>query len=241
MNKILILTLLLASACTNETTLRENADFANSGNKNYSVALLPPEAEIEYMQFNADNTRMSNEENKVIAVIINGAPKILASKGYTFAPFPTKHPDNAFQLERVRQEIKTAMKEMYKTAKINQDEAFKTNKTIGPDVNLFADLTKADLLLYIDYEGYEKSTALATKDIPGDIFLGILTAGASVTPNQAGLAKLALIDGTTGDVLWANEVYLSKPLNKYDNGDAAKAVAIILDALPNKSGSKPQD
>ena len=167
----------------------------------------PRRAEIEYMQFNADNTRMTDEENKAVSIINTGTPQVLRDKGYTFAAFPTKHPDNVFQLERLRQEAKTAITEMYKTAKINEDDAFKANNTLGPDLKPVRRSRQSRFAFIHRLRRLRKNLPrVAAKDIPGDVFLGILTAGASVTPNQAGLAKIALIDGTTGDILWADEV-----------------------------------
>ena len=95
---------------------------------------------------------------------------------------------------------------MYKELNMDEKKALNYEKSLGSQVNILADQSASDALIFTYMYGFRRATDETLKDIAVGIALGVLT-GTAVVPNQSGAIYIvALVDGTTGDILWANAV-----------------------------------
>jgi hypothetical protein len=198
------------TGCT-YTTVRENADFAQAKRKIDTVAILPPDAEITYIVFNGDNQRMHDQEEQATKDLYDTAAQILSDHGYTvanadFNSLISSNSDMAFDLTQIKSTAKEQVKEIYSEGAVRTDQPRYFSKSVGANINPFAEYAKADALLYIDYSGFEKSPGMVTKDIAAGVLLAVLTGNnqAQVAPAKGGNVFIALLDGTSGDILWTN-------------------------------------
>jgi hypothetical protein len=198
------------AGCTN-TTVREHADFAQAKRKIDTIAILPPDAEITYIVFNGDNQRMHDQEEQATKDLYDTASQILSDHGYTVASVDfnsliSSNSDMAFDLTQIKSAAKEQVKQIYSEGEVRTDQPRYFSKSVGAGVNPFAEHAKADALLYIDYSGFEKSAGVVSKDIAAGVLLAVLVGNnqAQVAPAKGGNVFVALLDGTSGDILWAN-------------------------------------
>jgi hypothetical protein len=100
---------------------------------------------------------------------------------------------------------------MYLWPEVLNCDAGKYEINIGSEINSFAKHFEADALVFMFLRGYQKTTgahvADTTTDIVSNGMLSLAT-GMNITGSSSrkSAAKLyvVLVDGTTGDVLWAN-------------------------------------
>ena len=257
MKKILAILILITLAACEHTSVRQHPSFANSWGKQYSVVMVPPESKITYVQFDSDNRRLSEDEAKANNVIKSEVPKIFQDKGYkfinvNFEDYYAEYPNLKFDLEKLRTASSEALDDMYKNPQLEPKVAFNFQKSVGPLANIFADASGADLVLLINYEGFEKSDGMVAKDIAASVLVGVLTGMVPIQPTEAGGLEAILIDGSSGDILWTNVGATTYPLNKYDPSTAQESglfvktramtpLGVVFEALPDKTKSKAAD
>lgn len=252
-SQIFVIFLVLLTAACEHTTIRQHPNFAENWNKQYSLAILPPEAHIEYVQFDSDNHRMKDGENTAIRLMESEAPKIFRAQGYKvisadFNRLFQEEPELKFELEKIRQSTNAQLQELYERNPLPPEKAFAFRKSVGPLVNIFADYANVDILVYMKYVGYEKSDGLIAKDVLAGLLLG------GVSPSEAGAIEAVFLDGTTGDILWTNGAATAYPLNKYDPSKehdsslfsssskrAFTPLGVVFEELPNKTRAKPSN
>lgn len=218
------------------TPIRQHPDFASAARKVQSIVVLPPDVEHVRIVFNGDNERLTEKEATVATQLTQGLETSLKNKHYTVRPWldpkqQERHPNLSFELQQVRTAYTEAAKQLFEKA-ANEEESTKYRVTLGPVVNPIATVTNAEALLYARFSGFEKSGGQQTKDILAGALLGVLT-GVIALPHPEGAAlEVALIDGVTGDVLWANRGGTAGP---HPLGFGAPLMAEnILARLPGK-------
>lgn len=190
------------------TPIRQHPDFASAARKVQTIAILPPDVEHVRIVFNGENERLTEKEREVAVELQQGFEAALKSKQYVVRPWLDakqleENPNANFDLQQVRAAYNEASKQLYDKA-ANAEESKKYRVSLGPIVNPVATRLNAEALLYARFHGFEKSGGQQTKDILAGALLGVLT-GAIAIPKPHGAAlEVVLIDGVTGDVLWAN-------------------------------------
>lgn len=197
----------LASGCA-VTPIRQHPDFASAARKVESIGVLPPDVEHVRVVFNGDNERVTEKELTVAAELTQGLETSLKNKHYVVRPWldttqKEQHPNLNFDLQQVRTAYNEAAKQLFDKP-ANEEESKQYRVSLGPVVNPIATLVNAEALLYVRFFGFEKSGGQQTKDILAGALLGVLTGVVSVPRPDGAAMEVALIDGVTGDVLWAN-------------------------------------
>ena len=82
----------------------------------------------------------------------------------------------------------------------------KYERSLGADVNLFADHAEVDALVFAKMWGFKKSSGEIARDAAMTVLIAAATLGSVIPaqPTSGATIRIALVDGTTGDVLWAN-------------------------------------
>lgn len=190
------------------TPVREHPDFASAARKVNTIAILPPDVEFTRIVFTGDNERMPEREREIAENLLQSVETSLKDKRYALRPPFTQrvaesNKNMSFELEQLRAAYTQAAKQLYERA-ATEDEAKKYRVSVGPVVNPIASLMEADALFYVRYAGAEKSGGQQAKDIFAGALLGVLTGVIVVPASEVASLEAALIDGTTGDILWAN-------------------------------------
>jgi hypothetical protein len=198
----------LVSGCVMMTPIRQHPDFANAARKVQTVAILPPDVEYLRIVFNGDNERQTEKEQTITQELQEGLETALKKKQYTLQPWLSdkqkeENKNLSFDLQQVRTAYNEAAKQLFEKP-ANEEESKNYRVSLGPVVNPVASLVNAEALLYVRYNGFEKSGGQQTKDILAGALLSVLTGVVAVPAGEGSVLEVALIDGATGDVLWAN-------------------------------------
>lgn len=198
----------LVSGCVTMTPIRQHPDFASAARKVQTVAILPPDVEYLRIVFNGDNERQTEKEQTITKELQEGLETALKKKQYILRSWLSdkqqqENRNASFDLQQLRTAYNEAAKQLYEKP-ANEQESKTYRVSLGPVVNPVASLVKAEALLYVRYNGFEKSGGQQTKDILAGALLGVLTGVMPVYAAEGSVLEVALIDGATGDVLWAN-------------------------------------
>ncbi len=205
---IAILAIFLNVGCA-LTTVREHPDFASAKRHVNTVAIIPPEVEIVRLVFDGDNQRLPQREREVFEQLMTQIPQLLKERGYEVreSQLETLHKDEddiRYELEQLKTAYKQASKELYEKPAVPPEEAYKFKVSVGPVINQFAERAGVDALVVVYCSGFEKSGGLQAKEIVASALLAALTGSYVVSQNQGASVEAALIDGTSGDILWSN-------------------------------------
>ncbi len=201
---------LLISGCL--TTVRRHPDFEQRVASISTIAVIPPEVEIVEISFKGDNKHLTGEEEVIGLCLIRAVEGRLRSQGFTVKSslLDEEHFEEdselRFETTQINEAFERALAEMYEKEEMRKSKARKYERSLGPDVNRFADHAEVDALVFSRMLGFSKSKGEQAKDVFMAIAIGVALGGAYVepAPSQGAILRVALVDGTTGDILWAN-------------------------------------
>jgi hypothetical protein len=200
--------LVVASGCS-YTPVRTHPDFASAARKVQKVAVLSPDVEYTLLVLTGDDERLPEEERKVRQSLVSALPTLLEKRGYVARELTPERveaivKDANFTIEQAKTAYREASKRLYERDLVTEDEAGKFRVSIGPIGNAVAEAVDAEAFLFVRYAGFKKSEGLIAKEVVANAMLGVLT-GVIVVPVATGASmEMALVDATTGDVLWSN-------------------------------------
>jgi len=200
---------MLLGGCANYTTVRQHKELPQESQNIGSVVILPPEVAIQLITFTGENEQETARQDATAKALSDEAKSALAARGlhvvdFDFAKAAETHPELAFALTQCSDALKTADKTLYGKTLVDAKDMGTFSENIGAAANTIAELSGADALLLINYQGFEKSTGMVAKDIIAGALLGVLTGQAQVAPSQGASIELALIAANSGNVLWVN-------------------------------------
>ncbi|UCE86953.1 MAG: hypothetical protein JSU66_04250 [Deltaproteobacteria bacterium] len=215
------------AGCT--TTVRQHSGFAERFGTISHIGVMPPEVEVVRIVFRGDNEPLRAEEQTIEERLpglisrqlgVSDRPvNAVEFDGEMLAEFP----DLRFELSQLQGAYVEALHEMYETPAISTSEAKKYDRTLGPQVNLFADLAEADALVLCHFSGFKKSGGERAEDIAMTVLIAVATLGSVINPEagQGAILHVSLVDGITGDILWSNRVQTT---GDFESGGLAKMV-----------------
>lgn len=106
-------------------------------------------------------------------------------------------PDLRFDTTQLQGAFLHAQLDLYETEFQRTSVANHTEETIGPLVNRFADHADVDAMAVCTMVGLRKSWGETLKDV-------VVSLGGTV--RTGAVLRVALVDGDTGEILWANSV-----------------------------------
>ena len=201
-----------------------------------TVVIAPPEVSIIEQDLEGENLNLVELENSVLAELIQIAKESLTEKGFKLVDFDfsgeiSSNEDFAYNLNLVKEGYSEASKILY----VDDDKSESDNNkpytaNVGSVINIVSQKTGADTLLLINYSGVKKSGGSVAKDIVVGTLFALLTGYVPVAATEASYVEVALIDGATGDVLWAN----------YGRGQSISSVIMsnVIQPLPDKKSKQ---
>lgn len=206
-----MITISLLAGCASTTTTRTHPSLNEQLNRVNTVVIIPPRVEIEYVTLTGENERLIEREEEISSELMKMAKRELLSHGYEvvsfdFAAAIANDHDFAYKVTQIREGFDRAKRDLRLGQLISESEAKMIQTSVGEAVNIVADKSGADAVLLMRYAGFDKSSGYVAKDVGTSLLVGVLTMGTVIPTKQTSgaITEFALIDGVTGDVLWAN-------------------------------------
>lgn len=232
-NLLLVGLLLFLGGCSN-TAVRHHQDYQEAANYVGTVVLLPADVSVELIVFDGDNEKLVEKEKSIQEAIHRIAKAKLEAEQLTVIDFDfdkeiATDEELAYALTEAKEAWNVAKQDMYKKGVVSEKDKAKFTTNLGSVLNLIADKTGADSALLMHFSGYEKSKGVVAKDLTSSILVGLLTMGAVVPVHtMAGsFVDIALVETTTGKVIWANR----KSNNISDSNTASLAFKELPDLV----------
>lgn len=201
---LLALCVFSLSACT--TTARVHPELEARRSRITRVAVLPPETKFVLVTFKGDNPRMTTEEENAKAVLPGMIAMKLREHGLVIDETGvTSSSDLRFQATELQATFDQTLGDLF--AGGSGTKPIQTSQSLGSQAARVADPLDVDALALVRVEGYTKSGGEIAKDYAKSVAGTILTLGILIPippPASAATIVAALVDGNTGDVLWAN-------------------------------------
>src|SRR5262249_6230594 len=124
----------------------------------------------------------------------------------TMMASPTEVLAPVSSMTRMHDELALAM---YGQELMPESRALAYRHTLGPEIVQVAKLAATDALVFVQLRVAKRSSGDIAAETAKKVLIGVLTLGMFVPPKDASgwaTLQMALIDGTTGDVLWGNKV-----------------------------------
>jgi len=201
---LIIFFIISISGCA---TYRMHPDFKERHKNIRYVSVMPPKVEIYKLTFKGDKEMMFELLDPAVQTSIEEIKKVFIDKGYTIQEL-----DLSESMLRKDNELKEAVfsintifeKTLHDIAKRKRK---KFTYELGPEVNIFADMSNADVLIFTREEGYKKTGGEITKDVLKSALIFTATLGAvlPIYPASYCLVQSIVVDANSGKVLWYND------------------------------------
>lgn len=202
--------LLLIQACSN-TSVREHPSLESQLETIDSVVIAPPAVNITMITFSGSDEQLHEEEASIKDQLVALALARLETQGFDvvefdFASATTEDDEFAYAVEQVREGYKAAKRTLYDTQMVPEADKRKFKSTVGEVANQVGDKTGADAILLIEYVGTKDSPGKVAQEAATSVLVGVLSMGTviSIPQSESATATVALIDTTTGEVLWSD-------------------------------------
>jgi hypothetical protein len=208
---LVVSSVIVFTGCANYTSVREHANIHESARDIESVVIVPPSVNVELKVFTGENESMPEKEEQLRSALLSLAASRLAAEGlevieFNFQRAIEEDEEFAFAITQAKEALDTAEQDLYTGKAVTVETKAQFEVSLGPVVNAIAERTGAESVLLMDYYGFEKSAGLQTKDIAAGVLLAVLlgSSNASIAAPSGSFVDVALIDTSSGDVLWAN-------------------------------------
>ncbi|HYD50542.1 MAG TPA: hypothetical protein VEB21_19455 [Terriglobales bacterium] len=210
----------LAAGCSGvqRTMVRRHPELSQRIDNVRTVAVLPPLVRVQELRLTEAAERQRHLESQMRTEIQERLERLLQGRGFTVVPAHLEESELGqdgvlrFALTELDNSCEMISREVYWKGSLPVAEAFQVRSTLGPMINVFADRAGADVLVRVDTAIAIKSAGMRRKDLFFDI-LAALAGTVRRTPVAGGVMEVQLLDGTTGELLWANRggaVYFDK-------------------------------
>jgi len=214
------------------TSVRQHPDFASTKRTVRVIAVLPLDVEHYLINFNTSNERDVDKEIEIRAQLSENIKVELEKRGYAVKTDLTAQVSGAdgqfsAEYEKLATAYAQASKELYARKSVPVSDSAKFNVSVGSTPGAFVAADGADALFVARYSGFEKSGARVMRDALIGAFIGLGASRATRSSSSSGgksapqplpprvwassesaqygrAIEVALIDGASGEVLWAN-------------------------------------
>ena len=207
--KILFLFLIVAVTGCATTSTRLHPTLEQELKQIEKVVIAPPDVRIVKVTLTGEDERIPDKEENYKQELLDIARRELAEGGYEvvdydFATKLSEDEEFAYLVTQIREGFEQAKKDLQYGKQISEQEAQKIRTEVGEAATIVAGESGADAILLLTYSAFVKSGGHVAKDIATSFLVGILTGMAPVSSSSGAVTEVALIDGTTGEVLWTD-------------------------------------
>lgn len=199
---ILIVTLLINSACSTTSVRRKADHLTDIDSSNYRVLILPPVAEV-YMLGMSKKTRMYDYEYQLEGILadqISSKIDLLGFKSTKLLRRELFERSLLREFESLYIEYSGIREKLYKKIALDPKEAFTIVENLGPHSTIIANSWGADFLVFINYIRTYKDGASKAVGLVLDLVTGSSNSG----PADNSTIIIAIVNAKNGNILWTN-------------------------------------
>jgi hypothetical protein len=191
---------LFVSACATKPPppLPPHPEVVSLLRKVQSIAILSPQVEYTRIVFTGENERLPLMEKNVSDTLLAELESTIGGQYIIRKPPEDQPEERKREMEFEVQQLRAAFATRVKMSSVEEEEKPTTRPrvTVGAAATALASRFDADAILLSRYSGFQKSGGQKAKDIMAGAVLGVVHAA------EGGVVEVALIDGTTGELLW---------------------------------------
>lgn len=189
------------------STVKKHPHFDKRAKEVQTVSVMAPDVQITRIVFKGDNEILFDDGKAASGTILKALETELARRGYDVKPVSTTAGETiaadheaAFELSKLKERYAALLNDLQK----KKGKDFRL--TLGSDINRFADMTGADILVFATGSGYVKSGGEIAKGIAKSALIAAASLGTVIYIEQdfGGQLFVSVVDGDNGDILWHN-------------------------------------
>lgn len=238
---LLCIPALLCFCVTGCATHKVHPEFKSRHANINKIAVMAPQIDAYLLTFKGDKNRLDYVCAIMDKAMVDGMEYAFSQKGYEI-----KKLDVGAAAQAADPGLKTAtfnINKMFDKAvsDIKSGKQSKFTYSVGPDINLFADRSGSDVIIFIRGLGLEKSD----DQIAGEVVKGVAVAvasamvGVAYTPRiQASSVamEVAVVDGDDGAILWYNcNMPAMGECSPRNNRQVSNLTRYLVLAFPNRA------
>ena len=208
---------MLGTGCVS-SPLQVDPEFANGKRSIRSLAILPPK--VLYFEVFADGRKQQQpqKEQHVRGELENKLTSLLKERGYAVQPFilddaERKLNTSKFMVERMVDRIENeylSVKIKRLQQQVSWGESPSVSYSIGPVGAALGGALSVDAFLLTSYHAHDRSKGAAALDVTA-MAITTIAGGTPVSSKQPPYLEIALIEATTGSILWSNKGSAATP------------------------------
>lgn len=245
MRKTFIYVISLIFTVSGCASYQKHPTFIEKHKKIYTASVMPPDVEIYKLNFKGDKDPMYDLMAKATDFSKDEIEKIFSKKNYDVQKL-----DLGDDVLAENPELKTALfnvKSLFnqKLGEINKRKQKQFTYSLGSDVNQFADIANADVLVFIKETGYKKTGGEIAKDVAKSVLISAAFAvfgGIAYVPISPSVAtiQIAVVDSNTGDILWYNYNRDNPGIDLGNEKSARGILQTLFNSFPKRIAEEKQ-
>jgi hypothetical protein len=226
-------------------TYRAHPEFKERHKSIAKIAVMAPQVDAYLLTFKGDKNRLDYVCSIMEKAMVDGMEYTFSQKGYEI-----KKLDLGTSALARNPELKTAVFNINKLFDkalddIRKGKQGKFTYSVGPDINLFADLSDSDAIIFMRGVGMEKSEGEIAKEVVKSVAVSVASAmvGAAYTPSiqtSAVTMDVAVVDANDGAILWYNNNAVgSNNYSPRNNRQVSTLTRYLVLAFPDRVAGQP--
>jgi hypothetical protein len=206
---------LLAGCAT--TSVRQRADFAARRGGIAAVALVPAHVEATRAETGGARSALAEPAARVSERLPELLAAALEARGFVALELRLDAEAEGSALRRacvaLERSHASAGARLWSEVEMSEDDAFAIDASLGPDARALAEPLGADAVLLARYAAFDDAGADADDDDAANELLeaALGRARPPAGPLRGSLLEVALADGRSGEILWANAAARGDP------------------------------
>lgn len=201
---LLLIITFTASACAKHTTIRHSNNYDSVIARSNRVAVvLPPEAEVNMVEFSGKKKRAYDYELHLESIIIDELIPALREENIQAIYLNRRalhDQDLVHSAGRTKERYNELRDKLYKNIALEEKIAFDINESIGPVASEISIKNHADLIVIIDFARNIKTSGARTADFVLDMAFN----GSRSKEADKSILIIGILDCQTGKFLWSN-------------------------------------
>ena len=195
-----------ATSCTKVTTIRHAENYESLIARGKQATILPPEVKVTVMDISGKQTRMDEYEIHLRELIRERLVLALEKKNLRARVLRAKDINDLGlyrPLNLLRASYDEISKDLYKTAVMEEKQAFIIDKNVKDKAALFSEKTSSDVLVFVDYDHATRTTGARV----AKAFMQYISNTNDGSLDDVACMIIGFIDARNGKFVWSNLGY----------------------------------